>query len=231
MNAAPTITRLEPLRPRGLRVLVHLEDGDPLEVTLEALELARLGVGDALDATKRKNLLETDADVRVRQAALTLISTRARTRRELRQRLRRKGFGAARIDACVERLEQKGLLDDAAVAAAFVRDRLRHRPRGRSRLTSELRGKGVDPEVAQAAVEQVFDAEEVSDERLARESAEAWLRRQSDRAVAALGGSGRTPERDRAKRRLYAYLARRGFGGDALTRAVEHAERLAAQTR
>jgi regulatory protein len=212
-------------------VLVHLEDGDPLEVTLEALELARLGVGDALDATKRKNLLESDADVRVREAALTLISTRARTRRELRQRLRRKGFGAARIDACVERLEQKGLLDDAAVAAAFVRDRLRHRPRGRSRLTSELRGKGVDPEIAQAAVEQVFDAEEVSDERLARESAEAWLRRQADPAVAALSGSDRTPGRDRAKRRLYAYLARRGFGGDALTRAVEHAERLAAQTR
>jgi regulatory protein len=226
-NVAPTITRLEPLRPRGLRVLLHFDQGDPLEVTLEALELMRLAPGDTLDAARRRSLLEADADVRVREAALAMLASRARTRRDLGRRLRRKGFAAARVDACLERLEQKGLLDDRAVAEAFVRDRLHHRPRGRNRLASELRAQGVESEVAHAAVERVFEDEDVSDERLAKESAEAWLERQGAGVVAALAAAGRTPERERARRRLLGYLARRGFAGDALQSATRHVERLA----
>lgn len=226
-DAAPTIARLEPLRPRGLRVLVHLDRGDPLEVTLEAFELVGLRVGDTLEATRRRSLLEADADVRVREAALELLAVRARTRRDLRRRLCRKGFGAARVDACLDRLEKKGLLDDRAIAEAFVRGRLHHRPRGRSRLASELRAQGVEGEVARAAVERVFEDEAVSDERLATESAEAWLKRQGPDVAAALAQGRRTPERERARRRLFGYLARRGFAGDALRSALQHVERLA----
>jgi regulatory protein len=221
------ITRLEPIGPRGLRVLVHLDEGDPFEVTLEALELSRLAAGDTLDATRCKGLLDADADVRVREAALAMLASRARTRRELRQRLRRKGFAAARVETCLERLVEKGLLDDASVASAFVRDRLRHRPKGKSRLASELRAKGVEAEVAHVTIEQVFEDENVSDEGLAQECAEAWLRRQGEETKNTLADARHTPERDKAKRRLFNYMARRGFGGDALRAAVEHAERLA----
>lgn len=221
-SARPTITKLEPLRPRGLRVLVHMDEGEPFEVTLEALELQRLGVGDALAPDARRHLLEADADVRVREAALRLLSHRARTRRELTTKLRQRGFGAERIDACLDRLEQRGLLDDEAVAAAFVRDRLRHRPRGRARLVSELRGKGVDPDTAGETIDRVFDDEGASDAELASEAAEGWIRRQSATLVEALAGPA-GPERDKARRRLHGYLSRRGFRGDALTQAMERA--------
>jgi len=222
----PTITKLEPLRPRGLRVLVHLDEGEPFEVTLEALELQRLGVGDALPPDARRHLLEADADVRVREAALNLLSYRARTRRELKTKLRQKGFGAERIDACLDRLEQRGLLDDEAVAAAFVRDRLRHRPKGKAQLVSELRTKGIDVDTASQTIDRVFDDEDASDTMLASEAAEGWLRRQGAKIVEALAGPA-GPERDKAKRRLHGYLSRRGFRGDALTEAMEHATAVA----
>ncbi|MDF2696614.1 MAG: Regulatory protein recX [Labilithrix sp.] len=221
----PRITRIEPLPPKGLRVVVHLDHGDPLEVTLEALELSRLGVGDPLTADARAALLDLDADVRVREAALGLIAHRARTRQELARKLRRKGFRAERIDACLSRLEEKGLMDDAAVAAAVVRDRLRHRPRGEARLVSELRAKGIERDVASATIAQVFADEEVSDTALAREAAAAWLSRQRASVRDALGDRG-SLDRDKARRRLYGYLARRGFGGDALGAAMDHAEQL-----
>jgi regulatory protein len=219
------ITRIEPLPPKGLRVQIHLDAGDPFEVTLEALELTRLGVGDALTSDARANLLDLDADVRVREIALGLLAHRARTRQELARKLRRKGFGADRIDACLRRLEEKGLMNDAAVAAALVRDRLRHRPRGEARLVSELRAKGVEQTVASETIARVFADEEVSDVALAREAASAWLSRQGTTVWEALGDRG-SPKRDSSRRRLYGYLARRGFRGDALTGAMEHAERL-----
>jgi regulatory protein len=222
----PCITRIEPLRPRGLRVLIHLETDESLEVTLEALELSRLGAGDPLHPDARRNLLEIDADVRVREAALSLLSYRARTRRELKTKLKQKSFGTARIDACLDRLEQKGLLDDQAVAAAFVRDRLRLRPRGKARLASELRAKGLDPDTAFETIDKVFAAVGASDAELARETAEAWLRKQGADITAALAGE-HGPERDRARRRLHGYLSRRGFRGEAVTAAMDGATRIA----
>ncbi len=219
------ITRIEPLPPKGLRVRVHQDMGDPFEVALEAIELAHLGVGDALTPTARAALFGADADVRVREAALALLSHRARTRQELQRKLRGKRFDAARVDACLDRLAERGLLSDEAVAAAFVRDRLRFRPRGRARLTSELRTKGVAAEVAEDTIARVFEDEAVSDAQLARESASGWLARQGDELRAGLGSAAPTPERDKARRRLHGYLARRGFRGEALTDAMRHAER------
>jgi regulatory protein len=221
----PHLLRAEYLPPKGLRVLLHLDQGDPLEVTLEAFELSRLRVGDALSGDARSALLDLDADVRVREIALGLLAHRARTRRELALKLRKKGFGKDRIDACLGRLEERGLLNDAAVAAALVRDRLRHRPRGEARLVSELRSKGIEQAVATETVTRVFGDEEVDDAALARDAASAWLARQGDAVREALGDP-RSPNRDKARRRLYGYLARRGFRGDAVGEAMDHAERL-----
>lgn len=227
MPADPLITRIEPQRPRGLRVLIHLDQDEPFEVTLEALERSHLGVGDALSAATRHDLLNADADVRVRDAALNLISYRARTRTELRRRLRQKGFRPARIDLCLDRLQERGFIDDEAVAAAFVRDRLLHRPRGRVALSSELRAKGVNGDLANATIDRVFDDEEVSDEALAFTMAEKWIARQNASTLEALAMEGRSSERDKARRRLSGFLARRGFRGEAMRDATQRAINLA----
>lgn len=208
---------------------MHLDWGEPLEVMLEALERHRLGVGDALPSDRRHHLLNDDADLRVRHAALNLLSHRARTRTELRRRLRRKGFGPARIDPCLDRLEDKGLLDDESVAASFVRDRLRHRPRGRAALSRELRAKGVDRDVVDRTIDRVFDDEEVDDRALAESVAERWVARQSRTTLDALVARDRREERARARRRLVGYLSRRGFRGDVLTAGIDRAVELAAE--
>ena len=228
MASAPHIARLQPRRPRGLKVVVHLDDdSEPFEVMLEALERSRLGVGDTLTPAIRQRLLNDDADVRVRDAALNLLSYRARTRKELRTRLRQKGFRPARIDVCLDRLEERGLIDDTVVAAAFVRDRLRHRPKGKSALTSELRTKGITAEIASETIDSVFEAEGTDDQALARIAAEGWVGRQNERMLAALVSDEWSDEKQKARRRLTSWLNRRGFRGRALAEAIDHAMRLA----
>lgn len=225
--STPVITRVQPKRPRGVYAVVHLSAGEPIEVTLEALERMRLGVGDDLPAAKRHTLLNADQDIRVRDAALNLISYRARTRRELRTRLRQKGFRPARIDVCLDRLEETGLIDDAKVAAAHIRDRLRHRPRGRVALSSELRAKGVDADLVGATIDRVFDDQVTDDTRLAREVAEGWVDRQGQAVLSALTSGTRDTEYQRARRRLTGYLQRRGFRGGALHTGIQEAESVA----
>ncbi len=222
----PLVLRLEPLPPRGLRVRVHLERAEPLEVALEALERVGLGLGDPLTPTLRHHIEDADQEIRVREAALSLLSHRALTRAELGRKLRVKGFRPARVAACLDRLEARGLLDDSAVASAFVRDRLRHRPRGRTRLTAELRSKGVPADLAGHVVDTVLDEEHTTELELAARAARAWIKRQPEPVISALAAGDRSPEAMRARRRLYGYLGRRGFGGSALTRAMEVAAAL-----
>lgn len=208
---------------------MHLDRGEAFEVALEAVQRVGLGVGDALSSERQRELLDVDADVRVREAALNLISYRARGRVELERKLRQKGFVPARVDACVDRLEERGLVDDAAVAAAFVRDRLRHRPKGRVQLTSELRAKGIATEIAEDVVHEVFEEEETTDTALAAEVAEGWVARQSPDLLEALLSQEWTRERERAHRRLRNYLGRRGFRGEALRLGLARAREAAAE--
>ena len=217
----PLITRIQSLRPRGLKVLIHTDCDEPFEVTLEALERNRLGVGDPLPEARRHLLLNDDADVRVREAALNLLSYRMRTRSELKRRLRQKDFRPARIDLCLDQLEAKGFLNDEAAAAAFIRDRLRHRPRGKARLSSELRSKGLDADTVNRAINDVFENEGTDDLLLARQVAEGWLRRQNQDTVKTLADTAHSQSREKVRRRLYGHLTRRGFRGDALRTAIE----------
>ena len=228
-GADPQITRIQPRRPRGLKVLIHLSEGEPFEVMLEALEKSQLWPGDTLTAKKKHQLIELDETVRVRDAALNLLSYSARTRTELSRRLRQKGFHHARIVPCLDRLEERGFLDDRAVAEAFVRDRLRHRPRGRSRLRSELRAKGVDAETVQGAIEKVFEDEKVTDLTLADQVARGWVTRQGTKILDALHSDDRDV-RNKARRRLHGYMGRRGFGGAALSVAMRIATELAKES-
>ncbi len=217
----PLITRIQSLRPRGLKVLIHTDCDEPFEVTLEALERNRLRVGDPLPEAHRHLLLNDDADVRVREAALNLLSYRMRTRSELKRRLRQKDFRPARIDLCLDQLEAKGFLNDEAAAAAFIRDRLRHRPRGKARLSSELRSKGLDADIINRVINDVFENEGTDDLLLARQVAEGWLRRQNQDTVKTLADTAHSQSREKVRRRLYGHLTRRGFRGDALRTAIE----------
>jgi regulatory protein len=213
------VRSVDPIDAKGLRARVTLEDGSVLELATEVLERTGFGAGDPLDHADRARLLEEDTRWRLREAALTLLATRPRSRQELARRLRGKGFPRALVDDCLSALAARRLVDDGAFARAFLRDRLRLRPKGGRRLTQELREKGVDAAAAETAVAEVFAEQGVSEEALALDAARAWLRRQSLAVQSALVGPPRSPERIRALRRLQGFLARRGFAGHVIREA------------
>jgi regulatory protein len=200
-----------------------MDDGSRVEAPAEAVLGEGLSVGDPLDDALRARLTDADLGWRARQAALNVLAVRARSRRELEQRLRRKDFPREVIDACLDDLDRQGLLDDAAFARSVVRDRVRLSPRGPAHLLQELRKRGVEDPVAETALRRVLDEEEVSVHGLAEEAALGWLRRQSDGVVRALADEAFTKERERARRRLHGYLARRGFRGSAAVEAMDAA--------
>ena len=105
-----------------------------------------------------------------------------------------------------------------------MRSRIRLKPRGRFRLSQELRQKGVSAEVAEQAIAEAFSNEETSEQDLACAAARGWLSRQGSALIESLAGTGPSKERERARQRLHAFLSRRGFGSDVVGVGMEEAE-------
>lgn len=212
------LTKVEQ-RPNGERVRLYVdgEDAPRLEIATDLLLRSGLARGDTVTESRLAALQQEDEGYRAREAALSLLAHRARSRMELRRRLHRKEFSEAAIDEVMTWLEERDYVDDAAFAESFVRDRLRLRPRGRLGLAQELRRKGVGDDVAESAIEGVMEAADVDEVSLARQSAEAWARKNRS-AVRAAAGS--REDRATARRRLYGHLARRGFTGEAVRAAM-----------
>jgi regulatory protein len=139
-----------------------------------------------------------------RLAAADLLSRRAWTRAELTRRLIRRGASPDVAASVVADLAGRGYVDDAAFARQWVTARA-GRGYGAARLRAELRARGVEPAVVEAALAGLSSAG-------ALEQARSLARRR----LAAL----RRARPDRVAPRLRDVLLRRGFGRDVVERVV-----------
>ncbi|MGB6180233.1 MAG: regulatory protein RecX [Rhodococcus sp. (in: high G+C Gram-positive bacteria)] len=149
--------------------------------------------------------------VQAKDAALRLLTDRARSRVELEQRLTAKGFTDEIIASVLDRLTEIKLVDDRDFAHQWVRSRHTYSGRGKGALRTELRTKGIDAALAAEALDTI----EPEDEReRARELVAKKLR--SPAVTAGLDESVEDPRarraaRDKVVRKLVSMLARRGF--------------------
>jgi regulatory protein len=163
----------------------------------------------------------------LREAALRLLSLRNRSVQELRGRLLDKAFDPGKVDACIRWLQERRFLDDGAFARAFVRDRIRFSPRSPFLIQRELKDRGIAAGLAREAVESAMEEEDLTPAVLATRVAEAWVRKQPPARRRALLEPRFDEGRERARRSLYGFLARRGFVGDEAREGLEAGERAA----
>jgi regulatory protein len=104
----------------------------------------------------------------IHERALGLLAVRQRSRRELERRLVQAGFEPDAVEVELGRLEQVGLIDDAAFAAAVVESRMGARGESRRAVGVKLQQAGVDRDVALAALDEAPEGEQDRADRLAQ---------------------------------------------------------------
>jgi SOS response regulatory protein OraA/RecX len=149
-----------------------------------------------------------DPETVARGICLRALTGTAKTRKQLAELLAKKDVPVEAANAVLDRFTEVGLIDDAAFAAAWVTSRQSGRGLARRALASELRAKGVDGEVAAAAVAEVDPQDE-------------WdsARRLVERKVPSM----RRLDRVTAERRLMGMLARKGYNGGLAAAVVREA--------
>lgn len=170
-------------------------------VSLDIVERFGLRVGAVIDPGRGAELEEAVGALATFDRALNLLAAQQRSRRDLRRRLLQKGEPEPRVEAALARLTELGLVDDEAYARQFTRSRVLGRGASRRRVRDELFKRGVERGAADEAIAEVFDDEAVDEGALVEAAARKKLR-----TLARLDAPTQ-------RRRLYAFLARRGHDG------------------
>jgi regulatory protein len=200
------ITAITAQRRDSQRVNLIIDGEFALGISLDTLVHEGLFVGQHLDAPQIDRLLAADAYDQAKRAAIRLLEIRPRSERELRERLRQRGFDGSSIDAVCQRLNETGLINDQAFANYLVEQRQRNAQRGGQAIRNDLRKHGIDSDtIHQLADTHQLDAND-------QDGALQHARKLAPRM--------RTLDRTTFMRRLGGTLQRRGFGGDATRQAL-----------
>ena len=140
--------------------------------------------------------------------ALNLLAARPYSSSALRRKLIQKEYPAADTDDVIRRLLDNGLLNDAKYAEQYARSKMLSTGASKRRLTQDLYRKGIKGDAATIAIDNVIEQDEIDPA--------AQIERVARKKLAQLGDL----EPIVLRRRLFAFLARRGYDLDDIKLVV-----------
>lgn len=211
-SKAGTITKLSVQKHDTDRASVFLDGKFAFGVHQNLVLKYGLQEGRMLTLEEQKEITQEDRLMKARAAAFDYLAHKPRSEGEVRQRLREKDYEEEIVDRVVERLHELGYLDDAEYVREYVRGRFANKGYGPMRIRQELRQRGVDGSLIDAAFEEQFDEEELLE--AAREHAhKKWERLDAGEDLR------------RRKQKLLGYLQRRGFSYDTIYQVIDEVTR------
>ena len=138
--------------------------------------------------------------------AYMLLRIRPRSEREVRDRLKLKGYGSDLVGEIVEGLKKTGEIDDLKFSIFWIESRMHLNPAGDVVLKHELKHKGVEAGVIEAALK--HKADNYDEHAIAFSMAEERFRIFSN------------IDRRKALKRVYDFMLRRGFKYDTVQRIL-----------
>lgn len=191
------------------RFEISVDGSDAATLSLDAIERLGIRIGVAVTDSLANRIGVEVAALHTFDRALAMLAARPRASRDLERMLVRKGEPAEHAAAAVARLIILGAVDDAQFARQFIRSKMSGAGLSRRRLQSELWRRGVARDVIDAALAEVLVEDEVDEDAQIAQVAAKKLRtlRSLDPAT--------------MRRRLYAFLARRGYESSAIRRVMD----------
>lgn len=193
------ITKISPAVKTEGRYNVFVDN--EFSFSLDETQLVTLGLkkGDAIDELQLLELKNESDFGKNYIRAVDLISRRLRSEREIRDYARRKQWTEDNTERVIDRLCERGYLNDERFAESFVRSRANTRNFSATRMKVELQKKGVKPDIITNMLAESDDYDEM-----------AALRKMIAKKI----------NKYDDERKLVAYLARQGFKYDDIKSAL-----------
>jgi len=199
----PTITSIKPQKNRK-RFNIYLDGKFAFALSAEALVKADLKIDQETTEKDVEILRYKDSRDKLYNKALKFLSYRPRSEREVRDYLEKKGGDTKIVEEITGKLKKQNLVDDHAFTTWWIEQRSRFRPKGKHLLWLELLKKGIKKEIIE---DSLFSEKEELD--LAKKAAGKKVK------------SYKNLEPLEFRRKMTAFLARRGFNWGVIKKVLE----------
>jgi regulatory protein len=202
----PSITSISPQKKHRNRYSIFIDNQFFAGVDAAVVENLGLKKGLEVDSARLATILEQEEYQRAKIYIYRLLSRRLYSCAEIRKKLAARGYEPELIERIITEFINQDWLNDTQFATQWTESRIRFKPRGIALIRRELIQKGIEKEIINEVLAQYSDSEA-----------------EYDRAAAALKKKKNyATEKDpiKRKRKIYAYLAHRGFNPDTINQVM-----------
>lgn len=211
------LTSIEPQKKNPKRFNVYLDGVFGFGADEDLVVNFRLIEGKELSPTDLEKILFEAEVGKLMERMFRLLGRRMRSEKEIHDYLRNLSFtrkvkgkeeiSEVTINSLINKLKQKGLINDEEFAKAWVQSRRKSKNKGKIALKQELYQKGIDKEIIEEVI--VDQPGAMGEEQLAQQALEKKLKYWKNLPPLEF------------KKKAYEYLMRRGFEYSVVKEVVE----------
>ena len=202
----PKITKIEIQKNNKDRVNIYLDGEYALAINAELVYKENLKVKDDVDISKLQEIAEKESFIRCKESAIKIIERSYKTEKEIRDKLKQKGYEEKQINNSIDFLKEYNFINDNTYAKAFIKDKLSSK--GSQKIKYDLMKKGIAKDIIEENLIKVDKNEEKEVAlNVGRKKYESIRRKESDNYK--LSG------------KLYRFLISRGYAYDIVKDVVK----------
>lgn len=200
------ITKIEIQKRNKERVNLFLDDEYAFSLSAELVYKEGLKVNAEIDSEKLKVLAEHEGLLRCKESALRIIERSYKTEKEVRDKLKLKGYEDISINKSVEFLKEYNFLNDIKYAKAFISDKLNSS--GSQKIKYALTQKGISKDIIDEELSKLNkDNEKDAAFNIAKKKFHILKKKENDNY--------------KISSKLYRYLVSKGYGYDVINDVVK----------
>ncbi len=191
----------------NLRVNIFIDGKYVFALSKQDVAFYNLKEGEELSEKKYNEILDNVVLAKAKLTALSYLSYKDRTKREVIRKLKEKGFTKEVTKKTLVFLVSYGYINDLEYSKKFVKQRVCSKGYGKYKVVRELKEKGVSDEIIESVTENIEDDERETALKFATKKATKLdLKEYKD------------------KQKLYAYLQRRGYSYEIIRYVIEEVQ-------
>ena len=195
------------IRKDEKNVTVFFDNDEKLILSEDVFYKSGLRKGDEVSDDRFSFFVEQNIIYHIKQRALSFISRRYHSQKELFLKLKIKSYDERLINVVLSDLKQKGFIDDRVFASHYIEEKLNKKKWGKNKIKSGLISKGVDSKTIDGLLQEFENSKSEFD--LAYELGEKKLSQLKKRNL----------DDKKLQNRIYSFLISRGFSFE-VTREV-----------